>query len=287
MALLRESDGFPDVFGIAARDLPDPAAFLEKDYWVTQVLRALNDAAPGGFVLKGGTSLSKGYRIINRFSEDIDIFVVRHAGESARKAEGRLKGLVETVAGSLGLEWGEARAPGRGRHPSRGDSIRYPGAHTLGFTATINPDAVLFETRIAEGDAPSEMCEIRTLIGEWSEINVDEFDDLEPFRIRVLEPRRTLIEKLVAVHHSMSTWSTENAPNRVSRSDPESGPLITSTPAPASPGWGGSRRRSAAGPPLPRVRGAARRAGGPSCGRTVGRRPCGRGGARRPRPGRP
>lgn len=85
MALLRESDGFPDVFGIAARDLPDPAAFLEKDYWVTQVLRALNDAAPGGFVLKGGTSLSKGYRIINRFSEDIDIFVVRHAGESASR----------------------------------------------------------------------------------------------------------------------------------------------------------------------------------------------------------
>jgi len=84
----------------------------------------------------------------------------------------------------------------------------------LGFTATINPDAVLFETRIAEGDAPSEMCEIRTLIGEWSEINVDEFDDLEPFRIRVLEPRRTLIEKLVAVHHSMSTWSTEDPPNQ-------------------------------------------------------------------------
>ena len=56
MAFLRRTDGFPEVFAIAARDLPDPAAFLEKDYWVTAVLRALNAAAPGGFVLKGGTS---------------------------------------------------------------------------------------------------------------------------------------------------------------------------------------------------------------------------------------
>lgn len=61
MALLHETAGFATLFGIAARDLEEPAAFIEKDHWVTQVLRALNDAAPGGFVLKGGTSLSKGY----------------------------------------------------------------------------------------------------------------------------------------------------------------------------------------------------------------------------------
>jgi len=56
MALLRDADGFNALFAIASLDLGDPAAFLEKDYWVTQVLRALNTVAPGGLVLKGGTA---------------------------------------------------------------------------------------------------------------------------------------------------------------------------------------------------------------------------------------
>lgn len=212
MALLRTTDGFPEVFAIAARDLPDPAAFLEKDYWVTAVLRALNDAAPGGFVLKGGTSLSKGYAIINRFSEDVDILVVPHAGESARRGAGRLKSLTESVAESLGLEWEEARKPGHGRSPSRGDYLRYPAAHGAGFGSTINTDAILFETRIADGDTPSEMCEIGPLIAGWRGIDAGEFEDLAWFRIRVLDPIRTLVEKVVAVHHQMSRWSLETAP---------------------------------------------------------------------------
>ena len=40
MTLLRAADGFPDVFGIAARDLADPAAFLEKDRAALVSLRA-------------------------------------------------------------------------------------------------------------------------------------------------------------------------------------------------------------------------------------------------------
>ena len=214
MTLLRAADGFPDVFGIAARDLADPAAFLEKDYWVTQVIRALNETAPGGFVLKGGTSLSKGYGIINRFSEDVDILLVRQAGESTARAERRLTDLTDAVAGSLGLSWEPARLPGRGRHASRGDLIRYPGSPISGLDLVITSGTVLLETRIAEGDTPSEMCEIMTLIGEWAGLGSGEFEDLAPFRIRVLEPRRTLIEKLVAVHHAMSTWTPDRPPNQ-------------------------------------------------------------------------
>lgn len=47
-------------------------SLIEKDYWIMHVLRSLQD---GGFQfeLKGGTSLSKGHKIIHRFSEDIDI----------------------------------------------------------------------------------------------------------------------------------------------------------------------------------------------------------------------
>ena len=45
---------------------------VEKDYWLMHCLYGLGQAGLS-FELKGGTSLSKGYGIIHRFSEDIDI----------------------------------------------------------------------------------------------------------------------------------------------------------------------------------------------------------------------
>lgn len=50
---------------------------IEKDYWVTWVLRNLADSAIAGeVVFKGGTSLSKAFKLIERFSEDIDLAVL-------------------------------------------------------------------------------------------------------------------------------------------------------------------------------------------------------------------
>ena len=51
-----------------------PAHLLEKDVWVVQTMGILFDGSFGGdLVLKGGTSLSKAYQVIRRFSEDIDV----------------------------------------------------------------------------------------------------------------------------------------------------------------------------------------------------------------------
>lgn len=47
---------------------------IEKDYWIMHVLYGLKQQG-FEFELKGGTSLSKGYKIIDRFSEDIDIHI--------------------------------------------------------------------------------------------------------------------------------------------------------------------------------------------------------------------
>ncbi len=53
-------------------DIDTPS--VEKDWWVTAVLRALFQTSFAPYLLfKGGTSLSKGWQLINRFSEDIDI----------------------------------------------------------------------------------------------------------------------------------------------------------------------------------------------------------------------
>jgi predicted nucleotidyltransferase component of viral defense system len=51
------------------------AAIIEKDYYVTEALRLIATKAPDKIIFKGGTSLAKGWNLIQRFSEDIDVFL--------------------------------------------------------------------------------------------------------------------------------------------------------------------------------------------------------------------
>ena len=50
-------------------------AIIEKDYYVTEGLRIIAQAAGDKIIFKGGTSLAKGWNLIERFSEDLDIFL--------------------------------------------------------------------------------------------------------------------------------------------------------------------------------------------------------------------
>ena len=59
-------------------------SIVEKDYYVTMILKELVQRNPD-VVFKGGTSLSKAYHVIDRFSEDIDITFEEHLGEARRK----------------------------------------------------------------------------------------------------------------------------------------------------------------------------------------------------------
>lgn len=63
-----------DALETAASKLGRPADLLEKDIWVVWALNALFDNTFGeSLVFKGGTSLSKVYKAIDRFSEDVDV----------------------------------------------------------------------------------------------------------------------------------------------------------------------------------------------------------------------
>jgi hypothetical protein len=63
-----------DALGVAADRSGRPAHLLEKDVWVMWALAALYGSALGEhLVFKGGTSLSKAYKVIRRFSEDVDL----------------------------------------------------------------------------------------------------------------------------------------------------------------------------------------------------------------------
>jgi len=80
-----------DVFLRAAARLGTPEQNVEKDFWVTWTLDVLFNGLPDGhprFLFKGGTSLSKAYELISRFSEDIDITVFREdLGQAASVSE--------------------------------------------------------------------------------------------------------------------------------------------------------------------------------------------------------
>src|SRR5260370_14198099 len=63
----------------AARSRLGSATIIEKDFWVCWTLqRIFSSATLPGPLFKGGTSLSKAYKVIERFSEDVDIVLDRH-----------------------------------------------------------------------------------------------------------------------------------------------------------------------------------------------------------------
>jgi hypothetical protein len=71
---LHNHKDFPDLIRIIGNDLQILPGLIEKDYWIMHALHGLIQQG-FSFELKGGTSLSKGYKIIERFSEDIDIYI--------------------------------------------------------------------------------------------------------------------------------------------------------------------------------------------------------------------
>jgi predicted nucleotidyltransferase component of viral defense system len=65
--------------------------YIEKDYWVTVALHAIfTNEIDKDAVFKGGTSLSKCFNLIDRFSEDIDIVVLRHDGETDSQSKTKI-----------------------------------------------------------------------------------------------------------------------------------------------------------------------------------------------------
>lgn len=71
---LHDHPDFTSLLGILEAETGIQVQLIEKDYWIMHVLYGLKQAGLD-FELKGGTSLSKGYKIIDRFSEDIDIHI--------------------------------------------------------------------------------------------------------------------------------------------------------------------------------------------------------------------
>jgi predicted nucleotidyltransferase component of viral defense system len=72
--------------------------YVEKDYWVTVALHEIfHSHIADQSVFKGGTALSKCHKLIERFSEDIDLVVLRSEGENDNKLKKKIRAIGKVV----------------------------------------------------------------------------------------------------------------------------------------------------------------------------------------------
>src|SRR5215469_5461860 len=94
---------FKDLLRAAADSKRQRTAIVEKDYYLCRALHVLAANHTGEFILKGGTSLSKGWNLLDRFSEDLDILVRTEADWGKSKRDTRLKVLRDTIGEARGF----------------------------------------------------------------------------------------------------------------------------------------------------------------------------------------
>lgn len=164
---------------------------VEKDYWVTEVLRRLVRDFDGTFLFKGGTSLSKAYRIVERFSEDIDLLLLSEEGQ---ETEALLDGVQTAAEGVLGHGAEIDRDPAVGL--ARRMLVEYDMLPDLPKAKGMRRQIVV-EPGIRGGPKPSERKIIISLLGDV--LGDGSYEDLTPFDLDVLHPARTMVEKLFAV----------------------------------------------------------------------------------------
>lgn len=168
------------------------ADLVEKDYYVSLILKEIA-ASSDKAVFKGGTSLSKALKVINRFSEDIDISFSEHIGASRRK---KLKyNIIAPIAVKLGLV-----VTNFDKTQSDRDINNYIFEYKplCKSNAHIVP-AVKVETSLVTAVFPFEVMPIGNYIADYAkDISLSDYG-LEPFMMNVQTLERTLIDKIFAI----------------------------------------------------------------------------------------
>jgi len=203
---LHELKDFRDLIQVVSSERRILPQLIEKDYWIMHVLYGL--AQQGfDFELKGGTSLSKGYRIIERFSEDIDIRIEPPAelqvmaGKNHQKpahVESRRRffaWLAETMR-IPGIE-SVSRDHEFDDDQLRGAGIRLIYPTTLLSSAGLKP-GVLLEVGF-DDTTPNAAVDISSWALETAVASGVKFIDNRALAVKCYHPAYTLVEKLQAV----------------------------------------------------------------------------------------
>lgn len=185
------SKEWKEIIETVAREIGRTELMVEKDTVQSMFLSELPKAELP-FVFKGGTSLSKAYNMIDRFSEDIDLSMNRKPTESERKES---KELIIQIAESLGMTLSN---PDKIR--SRYDYNKYVFKYMSLFVSM--PVEIIIETSYYQTAYPVEKHEVGSFVGRFCE---ERGIDLPiPFKaakvyMNVQSIRRTFVDKVFAI----------------------------------------------------------------------------------------
>lgn len=220
LQLRTEPDDLAALVDAAARARGLPQAFVEKDFWVIEVLRAATAQRtatdksgtdlPIVAVFKGGTSLSRGFGIIERFSEDVDLLLGFPDCTPGVKDKA-LKDICNVVRDHLGLGPESLVLETSSKGVKRNMRFHFPATYgDPGIT-----EGVLLEMGTRGGTFPTETRQIRSIAAEHA-LDVlgqeeSEYEEFAAVTVEVLSPERTLLEKLAAVHDAVTRLPDEKA----------------------------------------------------------------------------
>ena len=187
------------VFATASqKNLPD--MYIEKDYWVTLALYTIFKSDIGSqVVFKGGTALSKCFQAIERFSEDIDLVVLRNEGELDSHLTKKIKPIgmsIEAILPEIEVE---------GITHKRGKIRKTAHSYNRIFDGDLGQirDYIVLEATWLGHFEPYTTSSIQSFITEMmlnaGQKGLIEEYHLQPFDVRVLTIERTFCEKIMSL----------------------------------------------------------------------------------------
>jgi predicted nucleotidyltransferase component of viral defense system len=194
-----EKDDLKNAILITSKSTSIAPDFIEKDYWISLILKRLSKSKyVDSVVFKGGTSLSKGHKLIHRFSEDVDIAVIIKPETSGNQT----KTLIRTVEKEIANDLTEIDVKGI---TSKGSRFRksvyeYP---ILQKQNILISNSIIVEINSFANPFPFHKLSIQSMIGEYFQSQnrddlIKQFG-LQAFEVNVLDKEQTLIEKLVSL----------------------------------------------------------------------------------------
>ncbi len=200
MKLHQNNQLFRDAVRITAQRMRIAPEFIEKDYWVTYALYTIFSSEIGEeTVFKGGTALSKCYQLIERFSEDIDLVVLRREGESNNQLTKKIKIISEVVDAVLP----EVNALGLTR--KMGMNRKTAHSYTKEFIGDYGQirDVIVLEATWLGYFEPYTTRSIISYVGQMmldnAQTEIARENGLLSFNVMALEPTRTMCEKIMSL----------------------------------------------------------------------------------------
>lgn len=175
------------------------AQYIEKDYWICRVLKQLSQCEYADMaVFKGGTSLSKGYGVISRFSEDVDVAILT-GEQNGNQVKTAIKKIVTRMTDGLPEVDIEGVTSKGSRY--RKSLHEYPAMADTNYQEVSN--RIVVEVNSFANPYPYERKMIRSFITQYMEsAGLEEYIrnfGMESFELNVLDKRRTLCEKTVSL----------------------------------------------------------------------------------------